>query len=494
MRRRALLAGFATPSRVAALIAIVAIGLRFLVGANTDVAWLITICEKMLNGQRLYVDLIEVNPPASAFLYMPAVAFARAIGLAPELVVDALVFVAAWLGIWLSGRILAPIPALAGIDRNWFACAVLAILTILPAQTFGEREHIAVIVLLPFFALLARRAARFTPDLWDIAAAGIGAGVAIAIKPHFAIAIGLAILVAARAAKSWRLLFTPENWIAGAIAALYAAIVVICFPAFVSDMLPLVQIVYVPARMDTLKLVTRPAIFCWLAALCVAARWAPGAIWRAPLSVLVAGSVGFAAAYLIQGKGWPYHSYPMLAFGLIALSFAGAQSRANNEAGLAGFARLVPVAAIGIVGFVWLNIAGRMDALVEPIRRLHPHPAMLILSSDISVGHPLVRQVGGTWASRVGSLWITGLSFQQIVEGRDPDEVAKLRRYIAQDRDMLVADIRRATPDIIVIERDIFDWEAWAASEPLVARELEAYRRADVIGTFVILQRIGTAG
>ena len=42
-----------------------AIGLRLVVVANTDVSWLITLSEKVLDGQRLYADLVELNPPAS---------------------------------------------------------------------------------------------------------------------------------------------------------------------------------------------------------------------------------------------------------------------------------------------------------------------------------------------------------------------------------------------------------------------------------------------
>jgi len=78
-----------------ALIFAAAIVVRHFVGANTDVSWEITLSEKILDGQRLYTDLIELNPPASTFLYLPAVALARALGLAPEIVVDALVLIGA---------------------------------------------------------------------------------------------------------------------------------------------------------------------------------------------------------------------------------------------------------------------------------------------------------------------------------------------------------------------------------------------------------------
>jgi hypothetical protein len=59
-----------------ALILASAMVIRHFVGTNTDVSWEITLSEKVLDGQRLYTDLIELNPPASTFLYLPAVALA----------------------------------------------------------------------------------------------------------------------------------------------------------------------------------------------------------------------------------------------------------------------------------------------------------------------------------------------------------------------------------------------------------------------------------
>ena len=44
----------------------IAIGLRQVVPLNTDVSWLLVIGERMLDGQRLYRDIIEINPPMAA--------------------------------------------------------------------------------------------------------------------------------------------------------------------------------------------------------------------------------------------------------------------------------------------------------------------------------------------------------------------------------------------------------------------------------------------
>ena len=41
----------------------IAIGFRQVVPLNTDVSWLLVVCERMLDGQHLYRDIIEINPP-----------------------------------------------------------------------------------------------------------------------------------------------------------------------------------------------------------------------------------------------------------------------------------------------------------------------------------------------------------------------------------------------------------------------------------------------
>ena len=61
-----------------ALVFVVAILLRQVVPLNTDVSWLLVIGERVLDGQRLYVDIVEINPPMAVFAYLPGIALARA--------------------------------------------------------------------------------------------------------------------------------------------------------------------------------------------------------------------------------------------------------------------------------------------------------------------------------------------------------------------------------------------------------------------------------
>src|SRR3981081_1771270 len=70
-----------------ALVFVVAVLLRQVVPLNTDVGWLLTIGERVLDGQRLYVDIVEINPPMAVMAYLPGIALARALGLDPKMVI-----------------------------------------------------------------------------------------------------------------------------------------------------------------------------------------------------------------------------------------------------------------------------------------------------------------------------------------------------------------------------------------------------------------------
>src|SRR5437660_707151 len=95
----------------------VAILLRQVVPLNTDVSWLLVIGERMLDGQRLYRDIIEINPPMAAFAYLPGVALARILGVDPRHVIDAQLLLLAAASLFAVSRILRLSPSLSGL--NW---------------------------------------------------------------------------------------------------------------------------------------------------------------------------------------------------------------------------------------------------------------------------------------------------------------------------------------------------------------------------------------
>jgi hypothetical protein len=58
---------------------------------NLDVSWLLIAGARVLDGERFYVDIVEINPPMAVSAYLPAIVLARATGLDSVVVTDGLV-------------------------------------------------------------------------------------------------------------------------------------------------------------------------------------------------------------------------------------------------------------------------------------------------------------------------------------------------------------------------------------------------------------------
>jgi hypothetical protein len=172
-----------------ALVFAVAILLRQIVPLNTDVSWLLTIGERVLDGQRLYVDIVEINPPMAVFAYLPGIAVARALGVDPKNVTDALIMMLAASSLLATARVLRLSLLLSHVRLASLAMWAAAVVTMLPMQVFGQREHIATLTFLPALAVYALRGNREQPPLWSILMAGIGAGITLAFKPFFLVPV-----------------------------------------------------------------------------------------------------------------------------------------------------------------------------------------------------------------------------------------------------------------------------------------------------------------
>src|SRR5437899_5557418 len=196
---------------------VAAIVLRHFLAANTDVSGLLTVGERVLDGRRLYVDVVETNPPMAVLVYIPGIAIARLLGLPAEVVTDSLMFAAIFVSLAIVARILGKSSVLNGAQGRLLAPLAFAVLAILPMQAFGQREHIAVVELLPLLAVLGVRMHGATPRNSMAVVAGCGAGLALSFKPHFAIGMLRAVASLAVYSRSWNVALTPETPIAAAI-------------------------------------------------------------------------------------------------------------------------------------------------------------------------------------------------------------------------------------------------------------------------------------
>ena len=429
-----------------AVVFVAAMLLRQVVPPNTDVSWLLTVGERVLDGQRLYRDIVEINPPMAVLAYLPGIALARVLGLDPEYVIDAQILLLAAVSLLATARILRLSPATQHPAAGLLAIWAAAVVTILPMQVFGQREHIATLTLLPALAVYALRGERESLPLWALLLAGFGTAVTLAFKPFFAVPVVLCAALAARRARSWQVLFAPENLIAGGIVCAFSLCTYLAYPEYFTITYPIVRDTYLSWSMPASVIFFNPATLLFVVATLLVATARRAGTLNAAAATAWTASAGFAVSFYLQRRGWSYHSYPMVALAMLAMGYATVAAAAfrSNSLRPNAVAWLV-LAGTFIVGSQWFYANINVGPIGAAVARLKPNPRILMLSGEAAIGHPLVRAVHGVWVSRQENLWIR--EFVRLTREHnavDPAAAARLSAYLALERNWLIEDFQEA--------------------------------------------------
>ncbi len=487
---------FAQDWRASALIAAAAVLQQAIGHLNGDDSWFLTFAEKYLGGAVPYVDIFDPNPPAAFLAYVPAVALGRIFGAPPEFFVAILTFLGAGLALLLTGEILRRADLLAPSEALPALGLGLYVLLFVPAFCFSEREHLALIAMLPMTALAAGRAAGGKVLLRDALLAGIGCGLACAFKPYYLLPAAGIVLYGVVARRRLALLLAPEVLAAGGVLLAYALVILAVFPAYLSQALPLILAVYAPLRDRLWRSLLSPLFLANAVLLGGLVGIAGRALLRQPRTlVLAVASAGFLATFLIQGKGWMNHAYPGVGLALLAAaSFISAPGAPGLTAARRIFALFVFVPSLCLAPFLFGTLKDfgngeEYPGLAEAVRRLGPaHPQIAALAEQLDVGHPLVRNLGGTWVGRQNCLWVSWGVRYLLARGLvSESERARLLDYMRADEAQFESDVDRAKPQILLVEDA--NVEIWARSQAPLRAVLEDYRRLENAGAVEIWRR-----
>lgn len=432
-----------------------------------DPAQLHYLCFLMDHGMAPYRDLLEINMPG---IYLVNWSVMHTLGggsVAWRLFDFGLMGIAAWAMIVIAW------------PYDWLAGVFGATLFILfhgrdGAGQEGQRDFIIAVLLLCAYALLfdCFRNRRN----WPMFAFGLCAGIGTTIKP---MPLPFALLLLLLAAVRWKRMGQPI------LKPLLYALLGLLIPLAIVGMflvskhslgsfwyvlrveLPFYQkLGRVPLRNLLALLATASVQTVALIALAIAVMKRDWWNWEGKL--LVAGILFGIASYFGQGKAFPYHRYPMLAFLFL---WAGLQIiTALRARGMVHALAITGVGFVVILAPIYVNKAVHkvwdpafMDALTADLnhlggRELSGHVQCVYMQADCDATLYDMRLVQST-----------GLFYDYLIFG------SARQRVIRDSRERFWEEFQKNTPQVIVIGGGLFPHRhgyEMLASWPLFQQEL----------------------
>jgi hypothetical protein len=275
---------------------------------NHDVGAVLQWSGRMLAGERLYVDINDVNPPLIYWLNLIPAGLARLTGLPAPLAFALSVLATIAASLMLARPLFAKLAPAGSFAALTLPGLALFVLLVYPQGSFGQREHLLVILTLPYLLLATARALLLPIDGRSAALIGLVAAIGIGIKPHFAflpVLIELNLLMLC----GWRArLRDPAPWAIAGFGIAYLLAARLIHPEFFSHELPLAMRYY--ERGLGWHVLLEPQSLGVLLAL-IPLSLAAFMLRSARLAqILALAALADLIGACLQGRGWDYHFLP----------------------------------------------------------------------------------------------------------------------------------------------------------------------------------------
>ncbi len=289
------------PRYIGVVVAALWIWLLLATDLNHDVAGILHFADRMLKGEVLYQDMIDINPPLAFLWSLPSAWLAEHTHWSMESCWNLYVSLLGGASLWASYTILRRVyPTRAA----WIT--VLAALVLGPgaAGMLGQREHLMLILCWPWMCSLLDEKRFFYG--WALLAM-----LGMAFKPPF--------LLMALWGEGYRLhrygwnrWFLSPLWLMGVMGFVYLVGIWWYFPLYIDRMLPWLLGPYQQmGHVGPWDILTDSRLYVsYMALVAVAFGWR-----HAPrLSHIMMGmALACLCGAVVQGKGWPYHLWPFCA-------------------------------------------------------------------------------------------------------------------------------------------------------------------------------------
>jgi hypothetical protein len=477
--------------------------LALLPAAGHDQMWCLYAARLVRHGAKLYgPEVFESNPPLIVWLSMipswlagwmrlPETAVGKALMVGIEAAVAAVCL--RLLRMLWGGRVSRSVVWALGF-------VYVAVFAVMPARDFGQRDHILVLLCLPYVLAAAMDAEGVGIPRWVGVGIGMMAGVGIALKPHQVVTVmaveGVVVWLRSRRAGRFtmRSLGRVEPWAIVGCGIFYVAAIRLFAGDYFLRVVPVLRETYwafgglgwwglvgESVQLHVLGLVVGALVLVWrtsgasLTPPChddaasrmrhpalglvdpVSGMGYPALVW-----VLVAAGVGGTVAFYLQGTGWYYQQIPGLSFFALALAFLGIEAAERGRWRTPGWAPAAAgglcVLALGLTSY----FAGFpfTEARSFPIdvpdasffAGLAPGSPVATLTTTVDDTVPPVFRYGLTMAQRYPHLWMLP-AILRAEDGQERMDAGQLAALEELQHAAMREDFARWRPRLVLVER-----------------------------------------
>lgn len=438
---------------------------------NHDVGAELDVARRWLAGDRLYVDIIDINTPMVFLIHAIPEFLANQTGMIGAQWMTICTIVAILGSFWACMRVLARLPFEDHpLTRAFLPPTLMFLLAVIPNDMFAQREHLLVIAAMPYLMAAAARAKGEGLPLGLRIGVGLAAGIGFALKPQF-IAIPIMVELYIVYCIGWRAIFRDiVPWLVGGLAVAHVAFVVVATPEYFTFLIPLVLEVY--ARIgdeNTLDVLTGPLIGPTLLALAPLTA-ASFVLSRSKLARTIAVfAVGGVLSAVIQAKGWRYQTLPALSATLLlaSVTFAGVidkylpHERAQQRfpvAMLTGVFMILFYYQQALFNPPYYKQVQFDDSptakLIHIVKTQAPHRSVLVLSPGIYPHYPMINYTGAQMAMRFQTMWpLQGIYAD--CEEFEPlyNKPERMSAVEAMFFNSVSDDFARIKPDLLIVDK-----------------------------------------
>jgi len=491
-----------------------------------DQTWFLYAAQRMIAGAKLYgpgiagPGIVETNPPLIIWFSAIPVELARLLHLGPVLMLKLVVLAAVVGSMMWSYRILRA----AGwkLSPGFLSLALCSILTaelFLDGFEVGQREHLLVILFIPYL-LSSACIGKSDLSLAERCAIGVAGGVAVCIKPQEVLILFGVELFLVLWRRPLRRVLRAELLCAASAILLYTFLVYLVTPLYFTKTTPLLMDclwAYGGFKASFLFRAAAHANIVLLLALIVFVLCRRRLRYSALSGSFLACAIGASLAYFLQHTGWAYQIYPYHAFLVLAVLWIGFglapagldnwRPRLSLAVGAFALALAFLVPLLLRLHIRQVRAETAQESYVQTaLAGLPPQTPVLVLSTSLDA-FPTVLEEHLTWASRFAHLWMLPAIIQNEraqVGGPKPKKVLSpgtVQRLAELQRTEVAEDLLRWKPDVVVVSKcrksapcqalgDLdFDIVSWFGRSAAFAAQWSHYRIRSSSADYDVYQR-----